>query len=193
MTAFASYQERDYTNRTALGGGFFVWQTPFDPTIPAFANATIINPPGPDQLAGFIPNASMTFTEGERERTNAALTAQFAPNDRSTFTLDVTWARNDQDQRSVGDLPFYVRQFDFAYFDGNPVFTVPTLLGEPLVAGGGSDFSQAGKELPFRNSLFYLRDELEQFGANLDYKLNDSWTMNVDAYTAKGTAGGNAD
>ncbi len=170
VSAFASYQERDYTNRTALGGGFFVWQTPFDATIPAFANATIVNPPGPDQLAGFIPNASMTYTEGERERTNAAITLQFAPNDRMTFTLDATWAQNDQSQKGVGDLPFYVRQFDFASFDGNPVFSVPTLLGEPLVAGGGSDFTQAGKELPFRNSLFELRDELTSIGANWDYR-----------------------
>ncbi|MDH4124066.1 MAG: TonB-dependent receptor [Gammaproteobacteria bacterium] len=191
VTAFASYQERDYSNRTALGGGFFVWQTPFNSSIPAFSNATIVNEPGPDQLAGFIPNASMTYSEGQRERTNASLTAQFAPSDRMTLTLDAMWARNDQEQKAVGDLPFYVRQFDFAYFDGNPVFTVPTLLGEPLVSGGGSDFTQAGKELPFRNSLFFLRDELEQFGANLDYKLNDSWTMNVDVYTATGTAGGN--
>ncbi len=191
VTAFASYQERDYSNRTALGGGFFVWQTPFDATTPAFSNATIINAPGPDQLAGFIPNASMTYTEGQRERTNAAVTLQFAPNDRSTFSVDVMLAQNDQAQRSVGDLPFYVRQFDFASFDGNPVFSVPTLLGEPLVAGGGSDFTQAGKELPFRNSLFYIRDELTSIGANWDYQLNDSWTINVDAYTAKATAGGN--
>ncbi len=191
VSAFASYQKRDYTNRTALGGGFFVWQTPFDATIPAFANATIVNPPGPDTLAGFIPNASMTFTEGERERTNAAITLQFAPNDRSTFTLDATWAQNDQSKKGVGDLPFYVRQFDFAAFDGNPVFSVPTLLGEPLVAGGGSDFTQAGKELPFRNSLFELRDELTSVGLNWDFAVNDAWTMNVDAYSAKATAGGN--
>lgn len=191
VTAFASYQERDYTNRTALGGGFFVWQTPFDPSIPAFANATIVNQPSPDQLAGFIPNASMTFTEGERERTNAAVTVQFAPSDRSTFTVDAMWAQNDQDQKGVGDLPFFVRQFDFALFDGHPVFTIPVLLGEPLVAGAGSDFSQAGKELPFRNTLFYIRDELQQFGANWDYQLNDSWSINVDVYTAEATAGGN--
>lgn len=191
VAAFASYQERDYSNRTALGGGFFVWQTPFDPTTPAFSNATIVNQPGPDQLAGFIPNASMTFTEGERERTNAAVTVQFAPNDRNTFTLDAMFARNDQTQKSVGDLPFYVRQFDFAAFDGNPVFSVPTLLGEPLVAGAGSDFTQAGKELPFRNSLFYIRDELQSFGANWEFAVNESWTLNVDAYTAEATAGGN--
>ena len=191
VTAFASYQEREYTNRTALGGGFFVWQTPFNSSIPAFSNATIVNEPSPDQLAGFMPNASMTYSEGERERTNASLTAQYAPNDRMTFTFDAMWARNDQGQTAVGDLPFFVRQFDFAAFDGNPVFTVPVLLGEPLVAGGGSDFTQAGKELPFRNSVFYMRDELEQFGGNLDYKLNDSWTMNIDLYTAEATAGGN--
>ncbi len=191
VTAFASYQERDYSNRTALGGGFFVWQTPFDSSIPAFAGATIVNEPGPDQLAGFIPNASMTFTEGERERTNASLTLQFAPSDRSTFTVDTMWARNDQSQQGVGDLPFYVRQFDFAAFDGNPVFSVPVLLGEPLVAGAGSDFTQAGKELPFRNTLFYIRDELTSFAINWDFQLNDSWTLNFDAYTAEATAGGN--
>lgn len=191
VSASASYQERDYTNRTALGGGFFVWQTPFDPTIPAFAGATIVNQPGPDQLAGFIPNASMTYTEGERERTNATITMQFAPNDDLTVTVDAMMARNDQFQKGVGDLPFYVRQFDFASFDGNPVFSVPTLLGEPLVAGGGSDFTQAGKELPFRNSLFSLRDQLTTIGANLDYQLNDSWNMNVDISSSEATAGGN--
>jgi TonB-dependent receptor len=191
VTAFASYQERDYTNRTALGGGFYVWQTPFDATVPAWANATIVNPPGPDQLAGFMPNASMTYSEGQRERTNASVTLQFAPSDRSTFTVDAMWARNDQDQKGVGDLPFYVRQFDFASFDDHPVFSVPTLLGEPLVAGGGSDFTQAGKELPFRNSLFYLRDELYSIGANWDFEINDSWTLNVDVSTAEATAGGN--
>ena len=191
VAVFASHQKRDYSNRTALGGGFFVWQTPFDATIPAFANATITNPPGPDTLAGFIPNASMTFTEGQRERTNASVTVQFAPSDRSTFTVDAMYARNDQNQKGLGDLPFYVRQFDFAAFDGNPVFSVPVLLGEPLVAGAGSDFTQAGKELPFRNTLFYIRDELQSIGANWDLQLNDSWTVNVDAYTAKATAGGN--
>ncbi len=191
VSAFASYQEREYSNRTALGGGFFVWQTPFDASIPAFSNATIVNQPSPDQLAGFIPNASMTYTEGERERTNAMITAQFAPNDRNTFTVDASFAQNDQSQQAVGDLPFYVRQFDFAFFDPNPVFSVPTLLGEPLVAGGGSDFSQAGKELPFRNTRFELRDELTTFGVNWDFQLNESWTLNVDAYTAEATAGGN--
>jgi TonB-dependent receptor len=191
VTGFASYQDREYTNRTALGGGFFVWQTPFDPTTPAFSNATIVNPPDPDQLAGFIPNASMTYTEGQRERTNASVTVQFAPSDRTTFTVDAMWARNDQEQKGVGDLPFYVRQFDFALFDDNPVVSVPVLLGEPLVAGAGSDFTQAGKELPFRNSLFYIRDELTSVGADMDFKVNDSWTLNADVYTAEATAGGN--
>ena len=105
VSAFASYQEREYSNRTALGAGFFVWQTPFDPSIPAFTNATVINPPGPDTLAGFMPNASMTYAEGSRERTNASITAQFAPGDRWTLTLDAMWARNDSESKNVGDLP----------------------------------------------------------------------------------------
>jgi len=193
ITAFGSIQERDYSNRTALGGGFFIWQTPFDPTIPAFSNATIVNPPPADRLAGFIPNASMTYAEGDRERTNAAVTMQFAPNDDMTLTLDGVYTRNDLSSWNVGDLPFYVRQFDFAMFDDHPDVSVPLLLGEPLVAGGGSDFTQAGKELPFRNGLIDTRDELKSIGVNFDYRLNDNWTMNLDVSTAESTAGGNGD
>lgn len=191
VSAFASYQEREYSNRTALGGGFFIWEAPFDPSSPAFANANIVNPPGPDQLAGIIPNAGMAFTEGERERTNASVTLQYAPSDRATFTLDAMWSQNDQDQKAVSDLPFFVRQFDFIAFDNNPVVSLPDFIGEPLVAGGGSDFTQAGKELPFRNTLFTIRDEMTSIGANFDYQLNESWTLNIDVATAEAKAGGN--
>lgn len=191
VSAFASYQEREYSNRTAIGQGFFVWETPFDATTPAFSNATIINPPGPDQLAGFRPNAAMVYTEGERERTNASVTLQYAPSDRMTFTLDGMYARNDKSEKSIGDMAFFVRQFDFARFDNNPVVSMPDLLGEPLVAGGGSDFTQAGKELPYRNGLINIRDELSSIGANFDFVVNDSWSMNVDLSHAEATAGGN--
>lgn len=133
----------------------------------------------------------MAYTEGERERTNASVTLQFAPSDRATFTLDAMWSQNDQDQKGVSDLPFFVRQFDFVAFDDNPVVSLPDFIGEPLVAGGGSDFTQAGKELPFRNTLFNIRDEMTSLGLNLDYQLNDSWTMNIDVATAEAKAGGN--
>ena len=191
VTAFASYQERDYSNRTALGGGFFVWETPFDATVPAFSNALIVNPPPPDQNAGFQPNAAMAYTEGTRERSNFATTLQFAPSDRMTFTLDAVWVQNDQSQWAVSDLPFFVRQFDFVAFDGNTVLSLPDFIGEPLVAGGGSDFTQAGKELPFRNTLFDLRDEMTSVGLNFDYQLSDSWTMNIDVANGVSKAGGN--
>ncbi len=191
VTAFASYQEREYSNRTALGGGFFVWQTPFDASTPAFANATIINPPGPDQNAGFQPNAAMAYSEGTRERTNASLTLQWAPSDRMTLTVDAMIAQNENSSWGVSDLPFFVRQFDFVAFDDNPVLSLPDFIGEPLVAGGGSDFTQAGKELPFRNTLFSIKDEMTTIGANLEFQLTDSWGMNFDVATTEAKAGGN--
>lgn len=190
VSGFASYQEREFSSRTALQGGI-VWQFPFDPSVPAFSNADIVNPPGPDDLTGFPNSATVVFSENARERTNAALTMQFAPSDRLTVTADGLFARNDQSQRTVSDLPFFVRQFDFVAFDGDPVVSLPDFISEPLVAGAGSDFSQAGKELPFRNSLFELRDELYSFGLNVDFQFSDSLTFNVDASHGRSTAGGN--
>ncbi|MEE4111146.1 MAG: TonB-dependent receptor [Halieaceae bacterium] len=190
VSGFASYQDREFSSRTALQGGI-VWQFPFDPSVPAFAGADIVNPPGPDDLTGFPNSATLVYSENRRERTNGALTMQFAPSDRFTVTADGLFARNDQSQKTVSDLPFFVRQFDFVAFDGDPVVSLPDFISEPLVAGAGSDFSQAGKELPFRNSLFELRDELYTFGLNVDFQINDSLTLNVDAAHGRATAGGN--
>lgn len=193
ITAFGSVQDRDYSNRTALGGGFFVWQEAPVENIQAFSSANIVNPPEVGQLTGFIPNASMTYAEGDRERTNLAVTMEFEPNDDLSITVDGVYTSNELSSWNVGDLPFYVRQFDFAMFDDHPDVSVPLLLGEPLVSGAGSDPTQAGKELPFRNGLINTKDELKSMGVNFDYRLNDAWTMNVDLSTAESTAGGNGD
>jgi TonB-dependent receptor len=193
ITAFGSVQDRDYSNRTALGGGFFVWQEAPVENIQAFSNAAIVNPPEVGQLTGFIPNASMTYAEGDRERTNLAVTMEFEPNDDLSITVDGVYTSNELSSWNIGDLPFYVRQFDFAMFDDHPDVSVPLLLGEPLVSGAGSDPTQAGKELPFRNGLINTKDELKSMGVNFDYRLNDVWTMNVDLSTAESTAGGNGD
>lgn len=191
VSAFASYQDREFSTRTAGIAGSVNWTLPFDPANPAFANATIVNQPGPDDLAGFPSSAYVAFSENQRERTNAAINLQFAPNDRLTITGDVLFAQNDQSQVGVSDLPFFVRNFDFVQFDADPIVSLPQFIGEPLVAGGGSDFSQAGRELPFRNTLFELRDELQSFGLNIEYEINDSLTFAFDAATGEATSGGN--
>ncbi len=189
VTGFASHQERDYSNRSAIQGGV-VWTNPFTTDGGPYGNAVIVNPPS-GQLVGFPNSSQLSYTEGERERTNASVTLQFAPSDDLTVTVDGLFARNDQVQQSVSDLPFFIRQFDFVQFDGNPVVSWPEFISEPHVAGAGSDPTQAGKELPFRNTSFSIRDELTSFGINVDYQLNDSWTLNVDAATSEATAGGN--
>ena len=161
VSAFGSVQEREYTNRTAItgGSGGLQWRFPFDHSGP-YQGATVINPPGPDQLTGFPNSATMTYAEGTRERTNGMVTLQWAPTERMTITADAMSVWNDQSSWNIGDLPFWVRQFDFVAFDNDPAVSIPDWLSEPLASGAGSDFSQAGKELPFRNGLFELRDEL---------------------------------
>ena len=193
VAAFGSVQERQYSNRTALhgGGAGLQWRFPFDQNSNDYQNATVINPPSPDQLTGFPHSATLVYSEASRERTNGMVTLQWAPTDRVTITADGLFAQNDQSTKSVSDLPFWVRNFDFVVFDNNPIVSLPDWLSEPLVSGGGNDFSQAGKELPFRNGLFELRDELSSFGLNVDYQINDSLTLNFDAAHGNASAGGN--
>ena len=193
VSAFGSVQEREYSNRTAItgGSGSINWRFPFNQNISAYEKATVINPPGPDQLTGFPNSATYTYAEGTRERTNAMVTLQWAPSDRMTITGDGMIAQNDQSSWNIGDLPFWLRQFDFVVFDDHPAVSLPVWLSEVVAAGGGSDFSQAGKELPFRNGLFELRDELSSFGLNFDYQINDSLTLNVDVSNGRTSAGGN--
>ena len=190
ISAFGSYQDREYSRRTALHGGI-VWQNPFDATIPAFSNATIVNAPSAGQLAGFPRSSTLVYDENTRERINGMLTVQFAPNDQLTITADAMFAQNDQTTKAVSDLPFFVRQFDFVEFDDDPAVSMPLFIGEPLVAGGGSDFTQAGKELPHRNTLFNSRDTLQAFGLNLDYQMNDDLNISLDIATSEASAGGN--
>ena len=191
VSAFGSVQEREYSNRTAItgGSGGLQWRIPFSLTGP-YQNATVINPPGPDQLTGFPNSATYTYAEGTRERTNAMVTLQWAPSERMTITADGVFAQNDQSSKNIGDLPFWLRQFDFVAFDDHPALSLPDWLSEPGVSDA-SDFSLSGKELPFRNGLFALRDELSSFGLNFDYQINDSLTLNVDASNASTSAGGN--
>ena len=189
ITGYASSQERNFSNRTAIQGGV-VWTNPFTTQDGPYGNAVIVNPPS-GQLVGFPNSSQLAYNEGERERTNASLTLQFAPSDDLTVTVDGLFAQNDQTTTGVSDLPFFIRQFDFIQFDGNPVVSWPEIISEPHVAGAGADPTQAGKELPFRNSKLSLRDELTSFGVNFDFRLNDSWTLNFDAATSEATAGGN--
>ena len=190
VSAFGSYQDRQYSNRTALQGNI-VWQNPYSATTPAFAGATVVNPPPADRLTGFPRSSTLVYIEADRQRANAALTAQFAPSDNLTITLDGMFAQTEQASKAVSDLPYFVRQFDFIEFDDDPAVSLPNFIGEPLVAGGGSDFTQAGKELPFRNSLFSIKDTLSNFGANVEYVINDSMVFTADFSTGVAKAGGN--
>jgi len=189
VSAFASYQDRDFSNRTAGVAASVNWTLPFDPA--SFPLATVVNQPGPDDLAGFPSSAYVAFSENERTRTNVALNVQFAPSDQLTITVDGLFAQNDQSQQSVSDLPFFIRNFDFLQFDGNPVVSLPEFVGDRFVGDGGADPNQGGGELPFRNSLFELRDELNSFGFNVEYQINDSLTFAFDAATGEATSGGN--
>jgi len=190
ISAFGSYQDREYSRRTALHGGI-VWTNPFDASSATFQNATIVNAPPADRLTGFPRSSTLVYDENTRERINGMLTVQFAPSDQLTITADAMYAQNDQTTKAVSDLPFFVRQFDFVQYDDDPAVSMPHFIGEPLTVAGGADFTEAGKELPHRNTLFNSRDTLTAFGLNLEYQVNDDLVVSADVATSKASAGGN--
>jgi len=190
ISAFGSYQDREYNRRTALHGGI-VWTNPFDATSATFQNATIVNTPSAGQLSGFPRSSTLVYDENTRERINGMLTVQFAPSDQLTITADAMFAQNDQTTKAVSDLPFFVRQFDFVEFDNDPAVSMPLFIGEPLTLSAGADFTESGKELPHRNTLFSSRDTLAAVGLNIEYQMNDDLMLSADIAMSEASAGGN--
>ena len=190
ISAFGSYQDREYNRRTALAGGI-VWTNPFDATSATFQNATIVNTPSAGQLSGFPRSSTLVYDENTRERINGMLTVQFAPSDQLTITADAMFAQNDQTTKAVSDLPFFVRQFDFVEFDNDPAVSMPLFIGEPLTLSAGADFTESGKELPHRNTLFSSRDTLAAVGLNIEYQINDDLMLSADIAMSEASAGGN--
>lgn len=182
ISAFASYQERNFSNRS-IGPGTLVWG-PYDPENSAFANAVHVNEPEPGQLAGFPQSVNVAYGETTRERVNGMLTAQIAPTDKLTITADATYISNELD--SISHLPgiWWNRAFSYIEWDDNPVVSIPTLMVEPV-----DTFS--GKDVYFHIFERDTVDETTAFGLNLDYQATDSLSFNADFHSASAESSGN--
>ncbi|MEP7766322.1 hypothetical protein, partial [Sanguibacter sp. 26GB23] len=80
-----------------------------------------VNPPTVGQIVAIPSNIGLGTNQDNRERTNAMLTVQFAPMDNLTLTADVTYAKNEQNSKSLIDGIWFSQQFNSVEFDGNPV------------------------------------------------------------------------
>jgi TonB-dependent receptor len=144
---------------------------------PVAAGAHITNTPAAGQLYGIPNDIRYAFSDQERERVNAQLTAQFAPTDGLTFTADYTFAQNNiKEDRGEQTVWLQRNGFTTMTFDTGQAVATPVFLQE--MTGAGKDY---GYEQQHREQ----KNDLNSIGLNADWKATDSFTVNFDAHDSK--------
>lgn len=183
ISLFGSFQERDSGSRHASVEQFQLREWA-DGDLENFTapGVQVLNAPTIGQIVAIPSNIGLGTNQDERERTNAMLTVQFAPMDNLTLTADATYAKNEQNSKSLIDGVWFSQQFNSVEFDGNSVVSTPVKFSEDI--DGGKDFF-------FQNLALATKDELKSFGFNVDYWVNDSLNIRLDAATSSAKSGGN--
>jgi TonB-dependent receptor len=175
----ASYQERDsgFTGATVNNWTVAEWgggtsKTIYDNTAdsPIFKNA-----PAVGQLYARPNDIRYTFSDRERDRTNAQLTFQYRPIDNLTATLDYTFAQNNQSEHR-GEVTTWVQNGSYVKsveFDNSAIKT-PKFITENY----GTDRKDVGFSQQYRSQ----EDTLESTGLNVNWAVNDQLTVNVDIH-----------
>jgi TonB-dependent receptor len=184
----ASYQERDsgYTGATVNDWQVGTWgavnengedvdifnQGNYD--APIFVNA-----PEVGQLYARPNDIRYAFSDSSRERTNAQLTLQFAPNDKVTGTLDFVYAQNAIEEFR-GEVTNWVQNGSLltaVVFDDSQV-AVPTLISEDYRGEDGNGTRDIGFSQQYRSQ----ENTLESVGLNLAWNVNDQLTLTFDIH-----------
>ncbi|RYY76904.1 MAG: TonB-dependent receptor [Gammaproteobacteria bacterium] len=174
----ASYQERDsgFTGATVndwtvarWGGGTSntIYDNPAD-------SAKFINAPEVGQLYSRPNDVRYSFSDRERDRTNAQLTFQYRPIENLTATLDYTFAQNNQSEHR-GEVTTWVQNggnITSVEFDDSTIKT-PKFITEQY---------STTKDIGFAQQYRSQEDTLESTGLNVAWGINDELTVSLDAH-----------
>lgn len=174
----ASYQERDsgFTGATVNDWTVARWDGASSKTIydnPA-DSAKFKNAPKVGDLYSRPNDVRYTFSDRQRERTNAQLTLQYRPIDTLTATLDYTYAQNNQSEHR-GEVTTWVQNggnIQSVEFDNSTIKT-PKYITEVY---------SSPKDIGFSQQYRSQEDTLESTGLNLDWKVSDQLTVSLDAH-----------
>ncbi|WP_323813693.1 TonB-dependent receptor [Cellvibrio sp. NN19] len=175
----ASFQERDsgYTGATVNDWSVAEWGGGDSSTLynnPA-SSAIFANAPEVGQLYSRPNDVRYTFADQERERTNAQLTLQFRPVENLTGTLDYTFAQKSQSEHR-GEVTTWVQNgsfLDYVEFDDSAIAT-PRIITET--------YSPETRDIGFSQQYRSQEDTLESVGLNLDWEVNDQFTLSLDVH-----------
>lgn len=177
----ASYSERHSGSTGATVNGWSVaeWeggdtQTVYDNP----ANSDIfINAPAVGQLYSRPNDVRYTFSDRQRDRTNAQLTFQFRPIESLTASLDYTFAQNNQSEHR-GEVTTWVQNGGFVKsveFDDSAIKT-PIFITE--------DYGTARRDVGFSQQYRSQEDTLKSTGLNVEWAVNDQLTVSLDAHSS---------
>jgi len=154
-----SHAERDsHTDRIGRSGE---WTDTFNGNIDTSAIDTNNNP---DRHVFTVPTVDFEKFDTERERQNAQLVLQFAPNDDLIITADYVLSRLDS-KSNTNRSSFWFNSVDSGTADVNGTIINP---------------ARAGDELNFWAWEYAYKTENDSFGLNLDWQATDSLSLNFD-------------
>lgn len=170
----ASQQNRDFGNSNATVNDWNIGRWDGTSNMYSMAPGGVIeNAPEVGQLYARPNDIRYSFSDSERERTNAQLTLQFRPIENLTGTVDYTYAENHiQENRGEATIWFANgNSVDRLVFDNSAVAS-PVIISENV----------SGKDHGFEQQYREQNNKLESFGFNVDWEVNDTFTMGLDVH-----------
>jgi len=186
VALFGSYQKRDFTSRSVTSNDWNIrtyadFINPANGFVRNGGATQITNAPSSPTTLVAIPNDSRYhFAQGERERINGQLTAQYRPTDNLTITADALYAENKSFERRNDSTNWFNRPFDKVTFDDNPTVATAVLLSETL-----SGTKDMGFEQQYRSN----KDTLKSYGLNAEWDLSDRVRVRLDGHISKADSG----
>lgn len=186
VALFGSYQKRDFTSRSVTSNDWNIrtysdFINPANGFVRNGGATQITNAPSSGSTLVAIPNDSRYhFAQGERERINGQLTAQYRPTENLTITADALYAVNKSFERRNDSTNWFNRPFDRVTFDNNSVVATAVLLQETL-----SGTKDMGFEQQYRSN----EDTLESYGLTADWDLSDRLRVKLDGHISKADSG----
>jgi len=182
VAVFGSYQKRNFTSRSVTSNDwnirtFAQFNDPANGFVRGGGATQITNAPSNPSTLVAIPNDSRYhFSQGQRERVNGQLTAQFRPTESLTITADALYAENKSYERRNDSTNWFNRPFDKVTFDNNPVVATAVLLQENL---------SGTKDMGFEQQYRANTDSLKSYGLNAAWDLSDRFRVNIDGHISK--------
>lgn len=171
ISLFGAFQERTSESVSSTSNAWNV--APFS-NFPGRGDTTVVTgaPSDPNTLVAVPNDSRYHFSEFERERINAAGTAQFKPTETLTFTADALYVRNRLSEQRTDQTNWFNRPFDAITFD--PSDAVPTSIFIEEGAGYGT------KDLGFEQQFRATKTELQSYGLNAEWEISPGFTLRLD-------------